>query len=87
MKMYGIEIKQVDPTWKMRLYSWIDLKTLKPQFSVEVRDPNLKKWAHIYVEGEKFLKLFKSQSAAERFIKKIQESAIRALSTGDTNNG
>jgi hypothetical protein len=72
--MYGIERKAVQPTWKMRLHRWLDMKTLKPQFSVQVRDPDLKKWAHVYEEGAKFLKMFKTEQSAERYIAKLQKA-------------
>lgn len=73
--MYGIERKAVHPNWQMRLHSWLDMKTLKPQFSVQVRDPNLKKWAHVYEEGATFLKMFKTQVAAERFMANLQKTS------------
>lgn len=74
MKIYGIERKAVQSTWKMRLHSWLDMKTLKPKFSVQVRDPDLKKWAHVYEDGDEFLKMFKTELAAQRFIEKLQKA-------------
>ncbi|MFM0101953.1 hypothetical protein PQR01_00195 [Paraburkholderia rhynchosiae] len=74
MKMHGIERKDVQPTWKMRLHSWLDMKTMKPQFSIEVRHPEKRKWAHVYEEGAEFLKMFKTQKAAERYITNLQKA-------------
>lgn len=75
MKMYAIERSEVKPTWKMRLHSWLDMKTLKPQFSIEVREPDKKKWAHVYEAGDEWVKMFRTSVAAERFIKKLQQVA------------
>lgn len=75
MKIYGIERSEVNPAWKMRLHSWLDMKTLKPQFSIEVRHPEKRKWANVYEEGAAFFKMFKSEAAATKYMNKLKGEA------------
>lgn len=75
MKVYGIERKAVESAWKMRLHSWLDMKTMKPQFSIQIRHPEKRKWAHVYEEGAEFFKMFKSEAGAMRYMAKLQKAA------------
>jgi hypothetical protein len=74
MKMYGIERNAVQPDWKMRLHPWLDMKTMKPQFSVTVRHPEKRKWAHVYEEGAEFFRMFKSEASATRYMAKLKKA-------------
>lgn len=73
MKIPGIELSTINPTWRMRTRSWLDIKTLKPVYSVEVRHPEFKVWLAIYV-AKRGLKRFKSKEAANEFIGKLKQS-------------
>lgn len=75
MKIVGVKLSQVDPSWKMRSHAWINMKTLKPSYSVECRDPAAKKWAHIYTANNG-LKTFKTAESAQRFIDKLKRTAV-----------
>jgi len=73
MKIFGVELSAVDPAWKMRSRAWLNMKTLKTSYSVECRDPEAKKWAHIYT-ADNGLKTFKTAEAAQRFIDRLKRA-------------
>ena len=73
MKISGIELSTVNPTWRMRTRPWFDMKTLKPVYSVEVRHPEFKVWLAIYA-AKRGLKRFKSQDAANAFIDELKRA-------------
>ena len=71
MKIPGVELNTVNPKWRMRIRPWLDIKTLKPVYSVEVRHPEFKVWLAIYA-AKRGLKRFKSRDAADAFIKELK---------------
>lgn len=73
MKIPGIEASSVRPTWRMRTRPWIDMKTLKPVYSVEVRHPEFKVWLAVY-SAKRGLKRFKSNEAAEKFMAELKQT-------------
>lgn len=75
MKIPGIEISTVNPKWRMRTRPWLDIKALKPVYSVEVHHPELKVWLAIYA-AKRGLKRFKSKEAADEFIGKLKQSKV-----------
>ncbi|HGL4258442.1 TPA: hypothetical protein ACKE3D_002122 [Burkholderia dolosa] len=76
MKIFGIELSEVDPAWKMRSHAWLNMKTLKPSYSVQVKDPGVKHWAHIYT-ADKGLKTFKTPESAQKFINKLARTLAK----------
>jgi hypothetical protein len=69
MKLYAIKREEVNPAWKMRAHQWLDIHTGAAKFSVQVRDPELKKWAHVYdaantADGENPIVFFGVESEA-----------------------
>lgn len=73
MNIFGVELSQVDPAWRMRSHAWLNIKTMKSSYSVECRDPTARKWAHIYT-ASKGLKTFKTAESAQRFIDKLKRA-------------
>ena len=53
--------------------AWLDMKKLKPVYSIETRHPEYKVWLAIY-GAKRGLKLFKTREAAEQFIKDAQSN-------------
>ncbi|AJY38923.1 hypothetical protein I6G56_26840 [Burkholderia humptydooensis] len=67
MKIPGIELSTVNPKWRMRVRPWLNMKTLKPVYSVEVHHPEFKVWLAIYA-AKRGLKRFKTDEDAKEFI-------------------
>lgn len=74
MKIPGVELNTINPKWRMRTRPWLDMKSLKPVYSVDVYHPDFKIWLAVYV-AKRGLKRFKSNDDAERFIAKIKADA------------
>lgn len=72
MKIPGIEVNAVDPTWRMRTRSWLDMNTLKPVYSIEVRVPEKKVWANIYTNGKGLMR-FKTEQEAKAFFDELKD--------------
>lgn len=72
MKIPGIEVNAVDPTWRMRVRPWLNMKTLKPEYSVEIHHPEFKAWLAIYA-AKRGLKRFKTDEAAKEFIAYLKD--------------
>ncbi|WP_157130442.1 hypothetical protein [Burkholderia pseudomallei] len=68
----GIARSRVHPNWKMRPHPWVDMNTLKPKYSVQAYEPDLKKWAHVYNGETNMAFFFESTEAAASFIKELQ---------------
>lgn len=73
MKIPGIELRTVNPSWSMRVRPWLDIKAVKPVYSVEVRHPESKVWLAVYA-AKGGLKRFKSQDAANAFIDQLKRA-------------
>lgn len=74
MKIPGIDSKTLNPTWPMRVRPWLDMKALKPVYSVETRHPEFKVWLAVYV-ARRGLKRFKTREAAQEFIARIKSAS------------
>ncbi|MDN7939385.1 hypothetical protein QZM76_14060 [Burkholderia multivorans] len=72
MKIPGIEVGAVDPSWRMRTRPWLDMKTLKPVYSIEVREPEKKVWANIYTKNTGLMR-FKTEQEAKAFFDGLKE--------------
>lgn len=72
MKIPGIEVSAVNPKWRMRIRPWLNMKTFKPVYSIEVKDPSQRLWANIYTK-DKGLKTFKTEEAAKAFFDKLKD--------------
>lgn len=72
MQMYAIKREEVNRAWQMRTHRWLDLYTGKPKFSVQVRHPEMKKWAHVYDPATSELVFFESEEAAQPFIRELK---------------
>lgn len=70
----GIARSSVRPGWRMRTHPWLDMNTLKPKYSVQVREPEIKTWAHVYNGDTNEAYLFDSLKEAAAFIKALQEA-------------
>lgn len=75
MKIPGIDSKTLNPTWPMRVRPWLDMKALKPMYSVETRHPEFKVWLAVYV-ARRGLKRFKTREAAQQFIADTKASSV-----------
>jgi hypothetical protein len=71
VKIPGIDSKTLNPTWPMRVRGWLDMKTLKPVYSVETRHPEFKVWLAIYTT-RRGLKRFKTRETAQAFINEVR---------------
>lgn len=81
MKVYAIRREQVNPSWKMRAHRWLDLHTGNAQFSVQVHDPERKKWAHVYdpattADGENEIVFFSTEPEALAMITYLKGGAV-----------
>ncbi|AOJ07624.1 hypothetical protein WS71_10095 [Burkholderia mayonis] len=56
----------------MRNHPWLDTNTLKPKYSVQVREPEIKTWAHVYNGDTNEAYFFDSPEEAAAFIKELQ---------------
>ncbi|WP_416806862.1 hypothetical protein [Burkholderia pseudomallei] len=68
----GIARSSVRPDWRMRPHPWLDMKMLKPKYSVQAYEPNLKKWAHVYNGETNKAFFFESPEDAVAFIKEVK---------------
>lgn len=74
MKIPGIELAAVNPLWKMSIHAWLNVATMNREYSIKVKDPDYRNWAHIYtVDGG--LKKFKTTASAQRFIDKLKRTS------------
>ncbi|HDR9497636.1 TPA: hypothetical protein QDC06_000838 [Burkholderia cepacia] len=71
MKIPGVELDTVNPKWRMRIRPWLNMKSLKPEYSVEVHHPEFKIWLTIYAK-KRGLRTFKSEIAAKDFIAELK---------------
>jgi hypothetical protein len=78
MKMIGVNRHEVSAAWKMRPHRWLDMYTLESKYSIEVHEPKLNKWAHIYEENARDGKLgvmfFETEELALRLIQELKET-------------
>ncbi|KGX08654.1 putative bacteriophage protein [Burkholderia pseudomallei] len=71
-RQLGIARSSVRPEWRMRTHPWLDMNTLKPKYSVQVREPEIKTWAHVYNGDTNKVYFFDSAEEAASFIKELQ---------------
>lgn len=80
MKLHGIDRSKVDPAWKMRTHAWLNTWTLGKSFSVQVREPVLKVWTHVYEDGEadseSQIKMFDDELSAQAYIRSLKEQPV-----------
>jgi hypothetical protein len=64
----------------MRTHAWLNTETLGKSFSVQVREPALKVWAHVYEDGkgisEKQIKMFDDEPSAQAYIRSLKEQPV-----------
>ncbi|TGB34864.1 hypothetical protein [Burkholderia thailandensis] len=68
----GIARSSVRPEWRMRTHPWLDMNTLKPKYSIQAYEPDLKKWAHVYNGETDKAFFFESPEDAAAFIKEVK---------------
>lgn len=71
-RQLGIARSSVRLEWRMRTHPWLDMNTLKPKYSVQAREPEIKTWAHVYNGDTNEAYFFDSPEEAAVFIKELQ---------------
>lgn len=82
MKIPGVESSTVNRKWRMRVRPWLNIKSLNPEYSVEVHHPEFKCWLALY-EKKRGLLRFKTENAAQDFITELKARPQQGLSHED----
>jgi len=74
MTMFAIKQTDVRPGMKMRTHAWLNIATGKRRFSIMARDPDLKKWAHVYNPDTNRIRFFFKEERALAEITRLQSA-------------